>query len=122
LLGKHMGLHALIVNTLNLMLDKGRISLLVDFVDQYRSLSDRHSGRIRAHCRTAAELNSKQLEALKSKLRKLTGASVVELEIQTDPQLLAGFIVNVGGMIIDGSLNGRLNRLGQNLLQASQGN
>lgn len=106
-----------LVNLFNLMLDKGRIQMIPDLAEEFRHLDDEASGRARASCTTAHSLKEGQLEALRAKLVKITGAKDVIIDLEVDPSLLAGFIVNIDGKIIDGSLKGRLERLGRSLAQ-----
>ncbi len=52
-----------------------------------------------------------QQEALVSKLKKMTGAEQIKLEIKTNPNLIGGFIVQVGSKVIDTSIQGQLREL-----------
>lgn len=120
-LAEQLNLDTYLLNTLNLLLDKGRIGHLPAVAAQYRILDDLHNRRIRAQCRSATALDEQQQEQLKAKLASLTGAREIELSVVIDPDLVAGFVVNIEGKIIDGSLKGRLERMGRKLAQPSHG-
>lgn len=102
-------------NLLGLLLDKGRLSILPDLANEYLSLVDRAAGRVRAHCLTAQPLTDPETQLLQEKLVAFSGAEEILLSVEVDESLLAGFVARVGGKVIDASLKGRLNRLGQSL-------
>ena len=56
-------------------------------------------------------LTSSQQESLISKLKKMTGADQIKLEINVNPNLIGGFVVQVGSKIIDTSIQGQLRQL-----------
>lgn len=106
-----------LTNLYNLVLDKGRISIIPDLAEEYRNLDDQASGRARASCKSAHPLKEEQFQKLRAKLIRISGAKDVIIDLEVDPSLLAGFSVNIDGKIIDGSLKGRLERLGRSLAQ-----
>jgi len=56
-------------------------------------------------------LNSSQQEALISKLKKMTGIDQIKLDLNVNPNLIGGFVIQVGSKIIDTSLQGQLREL-----------
>ena len=116
-LAKSLEFEDCLVNLFNLMLDKGRIQMIPDLAEEFRQLDDEASGRVRASCKSAHPLKEVQLEALRAKLIKITGAEDIIIDLEVDPSLLAGFSVSIDGKILDGSLKGRLERLGRSLAQ-----
>lgn len=116
-LSKGLKMQKPMLNLLYLLLDKGRIDLISDLAREFSALHDAHSGRVRAHCKTARPLTEVQLDLLKAKLMKITGAKEVIVTLENDPSLLAGFVVKIDGKIIDGSLKGKLQRLQSSITQ-----
>lgn len=110
-----MGLLPPLVNLAYLLLDKGRLAALPALLQEFVSIADRATGRIRAHCYSAQPLSGLQVGQLQQKLLKISGAKDVLLTLEIDPTLLAGIIVDMDGKRIDGSLRGRLQRLQRNL-------
>ncbi len=104
-----------LMNLCNLLLDKGRLEILPALFREFEALEDMAAGRARAHCLVAHPLTEEQLGKLRQKLIKISGAKDVLLTLETDPSLLAGFVVSIDGKIIDGSLKGRLHRLQRRL-------
>jgi F-type H+-transporting ATPase subunit delta len=60
---------------------------------------------------SSVPFTSTQQEALISKLKKMTGADQIRLDITTNSSLIGGFVVQVGSKIIDTSLQGQLKQL-----------
>lgn len=56
-------------------------------------------------------LSSSQQEALISKLKKMTGIDQIKLDLNVNPNLIGGFVIQVGSKIIDTSLQGQLREL-----------
>lgn len=107
-------------NLINLMLDKGRIDIIPALAEEFRQLDDSLLGRARARCISARPLAEQQLDLLRNALKKVTGTKEVLITLETEPSLLAGFVVSIDGKIIDGSLKGRLERLQRRLTQQKQ--
>lgn len=120
--GGRLKLGELIFNLLRLMLDKGRIQLLPQLARSFREQNDRHNNRVLAHCRSARPITPEELTQLRNRLTEITGAAEVELRVETDVSLMAGFAVSFRGVSIDGSLKGHLKRLKREMLQPSQEN
>lgn len=116
-IGKKLKFGKAMANLMQLMLDKGRIEIIPGLAQEFIKLDDEYSGRIRAQCTSARPLTQTQLNALRDKLIKITGAKDVLISLETNPSLLAGFVVSVDGKMIDGSLKGRMQRLGRRLAQ-----
>ena len=58
---------------------------------------------------SAFSLTDKQKEDLKEKLKKKVGADVV-LKTETDPGLIAGFVMTIGSVVIDASLKYKIQK------------
>lgn len=58
---------------------------------------------------SAFSLTDKQKEDLKEKMKKKVGADVV-LKAETDPGLIAGFIITIGSVVIDASLKYKIQK------------
>lgn len=70
----------------------------------------RRRGEVTAHVTSADALSSGQVDALTDQLRKAMGAKVA-VEMQVDPALLGGMIVQVGSRMVDSSLRTKLAKL-----------
>jgi F-type H+-transporting ATPase subunit delta len=57
------------------------------------------------------KLSSNQTEALVSKLKVMTKAEQIKLDLKVDPNLIGGFKVQIGSKIIDTSVQNQLRQL-----------
>lgn len=107
----------LVANTLHLMLDKGRMNLLPEMVQECALLADAHSGRVVVRVETAEPM-SPQLEVeVRVAMEGLTGKTVI-LDARVVPELLGGVVAHVGGKVYDSSLKTRLTDLKNQLIHA----
>jgi len=91
--------------------DRGRISYLDSILEKAMELAYKAASIEIVKVTSSTSLNSSQQEALTSKLKQMTGAEQIKLEITTNPNLIGGFILQVGSKIIDTSLQGQLREL-----------
>lgn len=91
--------------------DRGRVSYLESIVNKSIELAYKAASIERVKVTSASTLSNSQQEALTNKLKQLTGAAQIKLEIEIDSNLIGGFIVQVGSRIIDTSLQGQLRQL-----------
>jgi F-type H+-transporting ATPase subunit delta len=101
-------------NTLKFLLvlcDRGRISYLESIVDKALELAYKAASIETVKVISSVPFTSTQQEALVSKLKKMTGADQIRLDITTNSNLIGGFVVQVGSKIIDTSIQGQLRQL-----------
>jgi F-type H+-transporting ATPase subunit delta len=82
---------------------------------EYQKLGDQDLGRVRARVRTAVPLTDEDRGMLSAKLGQTLGGRQVLLTEVVDPAMLGGFIVESGTLILDGSLEGQLDRMRRRL-------
>ncbi len=63
-----------------------------------------------AQVRSAMELDEREKSELQTTLEQRFGEKI-DLELQTDPDLLGGFVAQIGSEVYDASVRGRLNKL-----------
>jgi len=57
-------------------------------------------------------LNEEEQSDLISKVQTFAGTNNLEIDLKVDPELIGGFVVNVGSKVIDASIAGQVRRLG----------
>lgn len=72
---------------------------------------------LRAKIVSARPLSKTQAESIKASLCERHGVSGVELEEETDPALLGGFVLTVGDLRYDQSVRGRVKTLTDKLVR-----
>ena len=68
---------------------------------------------------SATALNEDQQADLLKKIQAVAGTDNLEINLKVDPDLIGGFVVNVGSKVIDASLSGQVRRLGLALAKVS---
>jgi F-type H+-transporting ATPase subunit delta len=115
-LGKAIGASEAAVNTVALLADRQRLSLLPDVASLLMELSDEHAGVVRATVRSAHKLSPAYVAKLSERIQQATGKKVV-ITTEEDPSLIAGLVAQIGDRVIDGTVRGRLDRLAASLRQ-----
>ena len=87
-------------------------------LDQFAKQVAAYGNSLVANVRVANELNQQQLHRLGENLAKTYGESI-KLNVELDPTILGGIVVEVAGEIIDGSVANRLNNLKKQLAHAA---
>jgi F-type H+-transporting ATPase subunit delta len=105
------GLSKLMTDFLALVAERGRADHLNVIAEKYQKLRDVDLGRVRAHVRTTLPLTDEERVMLSAKLGKALGSRHVVLEEIVDRAMLGGFIVESGSIVLDGSLEGQLDRI-----------
>jgi F-type H+-transporting ATPase subunit delta len=109
-----LGLGGLELNSVRYLARRRRLRALPEVAERLARLADERRGVVRATVTAAAQLPESFYERLTRELEALTGKNVT-LERRQDPSLIAGVLTRIGDKTIDGSLRGRLERLGRQL-------
>lgn len=104
------GLNKDAANLLYLLADNDRLPLLREITALFEELRAEHERTVEAEVLTAYPLTDAQLKQFSAALKKRLGREV-RLTPRVDPTLVGGAIVRAGDMVIDGSVQGRLNAL-----------
>jgi len=115
-LSEALGLGTTLSTFLKLLVDKGRANLLLAIAQAYTEGYNQRSQRVTAQVRSARALSQDELEALRQRIESSTGKKV-RIETTVEPDLLGGIVTQVGSMVFDGSVQGRLNALRDRLIQ-----
>jgi F-type H+-transporting ATPase subunit delta len=87
-----------------------RMEHMRDIATAYRDLVDRELGRTRARIEVASVYDEADRRRIAEVMSAVMGATVVA-DFVHNPDLLAGFKVQVGSKVFDGSLVGQVDRL-----------
>ncbi len=97
-------------NLLALLVRRGRFEQLPAVIREFGRLYRQREGIVQATVTSAVALETTEIESLQAHLETMTGKHI-ELSQEVDPSLLGGVVVRVGDQLIDGSVQGRLERL-----------
>jgi len=97
-------------NFLKVLTANRRLFVVADVIRAFRALVARYKGEASADVTVAEALNDKNLDALKSALKSVTGKDVT-LNVKVDPAIIGGLVVKLGSRMIDSSLRTKLNSI-----------
>ncbi|MDR3607514.1 MAG: ATP synthase F1 subunit delta [Oligoflexia bacterium] len=93
-----------------LLANKGRLSLFAEIVSLFRVVRLEAEGGIFGHLTSAEAMTEADVLSLSQAFSKKLGKRV-SFEVKTDPSLLAGVKVTVGGVTYNGTLQSQLEKL-----------
>ncbi|MCH5276476.1 MAG: F0F1 ATP synthase subunit delta [Desulfovibrionaceae bacterium] len=97
-----------------LLADKGRLSLLSAIAADYSALLDEAKDLRRGVLTTAVELDDARRAAIKTQLESQTGRKL-ELAYTVDPAILGGLVLKIGDTVLDASLRAQLDNLRESI-------
>ena len=109
-----------VLNLILILIDRGRQGLIEDIAHAYQDRMDVLAGRVNATITSATKLSSAIRKALVGAIAKKLDKEVVSTE-QVDPDLLAGLTIQVGDLVVDGSLRTQLRKIRQEVSQTRFG-
>lgn len=98
-----------------LLLERGRFTLLRPISRAYRELADARAGQVRAKVTAAEALGPADLDRVRRALEKRTGRKVI-IESSVDPELIGGIVARVGDLVLDGSVRTQLDEMRRRLI------
>jgi F-type H+-transporting ATPase subunit delta len=105
------GIKGITANFLRVITANRRLFAVREMIRGYRTLVAKHRGDVVAQVTVAEALNDKNLDALKSALKSVTGGKDIDLEVNVEPAIIGGLIVKVGSRMVDSSLRTKLNAI-----------
>jgi|SRR2546421_3302272 len=117
-LARHLGVSPLMRDFLGLIATRNRADHLSAIAAAYRARDDDAKGRVRVKLRTAIALTDSEREHLSTRLSRMLQGKKLVIEESVDPQMLGGFVAEVGSRILDGSLDTQLDRMRDQLARA----
>ena len=104
----------MVKNFCDLLADKGRVEMIPAIASDYKAMMDAVSGVISGELTTVSELTEDRKSAIQAQLEKQAGKKL-ELEFNTDKEILGGIVLKVGDKVMDASLKAQLQILKENI-------
>jgi F-type H+-transporting ATPase subunit delta len=101
-------------NFARLLARNKRLEILPEIAAQYEILRAQYENELDVQVTSAVPMNPAHRTKLAAALKKRFKRDV-RLTLGVDPSLLGGAVIRAGDMVIDGSINGRLQRLASDL-------
>src|SRR4029434_11122324 len=115
-LSKTLKFSPLLLNFLNLLIDRDRMAQFEEILLSYRDQADQALGRVRVQVTVPEAFSEASEKKLKKILEKITGKQVI-LETQADPKILGGVVIKVQDQMFDGSIKSSLKRMKEKMMQ-----
>lgn len=113
-IGARLGTSALTVNFLRVVLAHYRMGMIAEIHQVFRKTVNSRMGVAEVRVTSATRIGPAQEQALRTSFSRLTGKQV-EFNLQLDPDLLGGLVVQIDSTVYDGSVRGELKRIRQQL-------
>jgi F-type H+-transporting ATPase subunit delta len=101
-------------NFIRLLTQNKRLAVLPEIADQFELLRAQYENEVDVQVTSAVALSDAQRAKLAAAL-KTRFKRDVRMTTAIDPALLGGAVIRAGDLVIDGSINGRLQRLASDL-------
>ena len=104
------GISGIAANFVKVLTSNRRLFAVSDVIRAFRALVARFKGEATADVTVAETLNDRNLDALKTALKSVTGKDVM-LNVKVDPSIIGGLVVKLGSRMVDSSLRTKLNSI-----------
>ncbi len=104
------GITGIAANFLKVLTTNRRLFAVDDVSRAFRALVAKFRGEATADVTVAEQLNDRNLDALKTALKSVTGKDVA-LNVKVDPSIIGGLVVKLGSRMVDSSLRTKLNSI-----------
>jgi F-type H+-transporting ATPase subunit delta len=104
------GISGISGNFLKVLTANRRLFAVDQVIRAFRALVAKFKGEATADVTVAEQLSDKNLDALKTALKSVTGKDV-SLNVNVDPSIIGGLVVKLGSRMVDSSLRTKLNSI-----------
>jgi F-type H+-transporting ATPase subunit delta len=104
------GISGISANFLKVLTANRRLFAVDQVIRAFRALVAKFKGEATADVTVAEQLSDKNLGALKTALKSVTGKDV-SLNVKVDPSIIGGLVVKLGSRMVDSSLRTKLNSI-----------
>jgi F-type H+-transporting ATPase subunit delta len=108
------------VNGINLLIDKRHSDLLFDLSEQFQKLLKKEQNVVEVEVTSAVELPEETMAGIRRRIEEATGKKV-EIMTTVREDIIGGLILRFGDVIVDSSLQAKLEQLRSRLSQANIG-
>ncbi len=108
------------VSGINLLIDKRHSDLLFDLNDEFQKLMRKEQNVVEVEVTSAVELPEATMAGIRRRIEEATGKTVdIKTTVRND--IIGGLILRFGDVIVDSSLQAKLEQLRSRLAQANIG-
>ena len=103
--------HELTLAIFEIITRKNREPLLPAIASQFHRAYNDYRGISKATVTTAVPLDGKLRKEIEAMVKKISERDIIELEEQVDPEIVGGFVLNVGDRQVDASIENKIKLL-----------
>ena len=111
-----LGAGDMVKRFIRVLIDNAKIGELEDVCTAYFDLEDELSGRIRVKVETAGPASKGFIAELKKRLKEETGKEII-VSHDENPELVGGFLLRVGNVLLDASLKVQLEHMKEKIVE-----
>ncbi len=100
-------LHPVVLTFLHLLFTRKRSAYIPAVRSAFHARANEHRGRVEVHLQSARDLARAQLEQIVGDLQNATQKQI-EAHVSVNPELIAGYRLQIGNRIVDASISGAL--------------
>src|SRR5258708_5122427 len=104
------GISGIAAKFLKVLTANRRLFAVSDVIRAFGALVAKFKGEATADITVAERLSDKNLDALKTALKSVSGKDVA-LNVKVDPSIIGGLVVKLGSRMVDSSLRTKLNSI-----------
>lgn len=101
-------------NLVRVLVQNDRLTVLPEICTLYEALKSEHQGALDVHIASAFAINVAQERILADALKEKLGCEI-RITSEEDSELIGGISIRAGDLVIDGSVQGQLNKLANEL-------
>lgn len=102
-----------------LLIQNGRMELLTDILRDFVNVYRRSIGVRRAHLLAVAPPSEHMLQSLKALVKGKTGDDVI-IDVDVDPSLVGGFVLDLDGYLLDASVKRQLEVIREQFIERNR--
>ena len=110
------GINPLVLNTLYVLLDRNRMNEIVNVVDLFNKMSNDAAGIAEAKVYSTRPLTDEESASISNAFARKIGKQSLKIENIIDSSLIGGIRLQIGNIIYDSSVSGKLDRLKKDLI------
>lgn len=107
----------IVLDAMHVLCARRRANVLGELSASFTKIAGKELGQAEAHIMSAHALSDKEISDIESKFSQLLGKKV-KSQYQLDSSLIGGIQVRIGDTLYDGSIAGKLARLGKSLQES----
>ena len=104
---------------LTLLNQNGRMDLVEDILRDFVKLYRRSIGIRKAHLIAVQKPSERMLQRMRALVRQKTGDDVI-FEVEVDPSLVGGFVLDLDDALLDASIKRQLERIGEQFIERNR--